>query len=157
MASADPVAQLSLVMAELDRELDSVAGRQANAVTRASITLAAAGITAFSIVSSSLGWSLVPAFFSLVSAFLSLAAIRYWKSQAMQLKRADVRSFLNAPIYAAQWRMVSDKFDELDAARTDLDRKTNYLEGAVSMLVLAWMSALVVRFIVEPVLTGTGY
>ncbi|WP_344368627.1 hypothetical protein [Agromyces tropicus] len=143
--------------AELDRELESVAGRQANAVTRASIVLAAAGVTAFSVASSSLGWSLIPAFLSLVSAFLSLAGIRYWKSRAVQLKRAHVKAYLEASPYDAQWRLVADKFDELGAARADLERKTNYLEGAVGMLVLAWTSAVVVRFVVEPVLTGAGY
>lgn len=151
------MAQLELVAAELDRELESVAGRQANAVTRASIVLAAAGVTAFSVTSSSLGWSLVPAVLSLMSACLSLAAIRYWKSNAVQLKREHVKAYLAASPYHALWRLVADKFKELDAAKSDLERKAKYLRYAVLALVLAWVSAVVVRFVVEPVLSGVGY
>lgn len=155
--SAVPIAQLALVAAELDREIESVATRQANAVTRASIVLAAAGVTAFSVDSSNLGWSLVPAVLSLASAFLSLAGIRYWKSSAVQLKRGHVKAYLDASPYDAQWRLVSDKFDELDAAKVDLERKAKYLRYAVLALVLAWVSAVLVRFVVEPVLSGAGY
>lgn len=155
---SEPLAQLELISAELDRELSNVSSRQANAVTRASIVLAAAGVTAFSIVSeSSLGWSTVPAFFSLLSAFLCFEAIRYWKSKAVQMRRAHVAPYLKATSYALLRRQVRDKFDELDAARADLERKSNFLSGAVGMLVIAWVSAAAIRFIIDPILTGTGY
>jgi hypothetical protein len=153
----EPIAQLELISAELDRELSNISTRQANAVTRASIVLAAAGVTAFTVVSTSLGWSLVPAFFSLLSAFLCFEAIRYWKSKAVQIKRAQVSAFLTSTHYVLLWRQVIDKFEELDAARTDLDRKSNYLSGAVGMLILAWVSAAAIRFIIDPILSGSGY
>lgn len=152
-----PIAQLKLVAAELDRELSNVSARQANAVTRASIVLAAAGVTAFSVVSTFLGLALVPASFSLISAFLCLAAIRYWRSKAIQLKRAHVAPYLDASPYDLLWRQVIDKFIELDAARSDLKKKSKYLRAATAMLVLAWLSAVAVRFLVEPLLTGVGY
>lgn len=153
----DPLPQLQLVAAEVDRELDSLSGRQANAVTRASIVLAAAGVTAFSSITGNLTWALAPALLSLVSAILSLAAVRYWKSKAVQLMRPQVASYLKASPYDATWRMVADKFDELYAARDDLDRKRKFLRAATAALVLAWMSAVAIRFVVEPVLTGSGY
>lgn len=149
--------QLLLVSAELDRELANLSTRQANAVTRTSIVLAAAGVSAFSIVGSSLGWSLVPATFSIISAFLCLAAIRYWDSRAVQSKRAHVAAYLASTPYVLLWRQVIDKFDELDAARDDLKKKSNYLAGAVSMLILAWVSGVAYRFVIEPIITGNGY
>ena len=150
--------QLQLISAELDRELSSLAGRQANAVTRASIVLAASGVTAFSVISTtSLGWSTVPAFFSLLSAFLCFEAIRYWKSRAVIMQRSFVAPYLRVAAYQLLRRQVRDKFEELDAARYDLDRKSNFLSGAVGMLVLAWVSAAGVRFIIDPILTGNGY
>ncbi len=151
------MSQLALVSAELDRQLANVSARQANAVTRTSIVLAAAGVTAFAVVGSSLGWSFVSTFFSLVSSFLCLRAIRYWKSNAAQLKRTHVAPLLKASPYDVLWRQVSDKFDELDAARSDLERKSNLFTGAVSMLVLAWVSAVAVIFVIDPILSGTTY
>lgn len=119
--------------------------------------LAAAGVTAFSATSVNLAWALAPALLSLLSAILSLAAVRYWKSKAVQLKRPQVASYLKASPYDATWRMVADKFDELYAARADLDRKRKFLRAATAALVLAWMSAVAIRFVIEPVLTGSGY
>lgn len=152
-----PLEQLRLSSEEIDRELASVSARQSNAVTRASIVLAAAGISAFADVGTSLGWNLVPATFSAVSALLCLLAIRYWTSEASQIRTDDVKRFLKKTEYEVMWRLVADKYAELQAARADLERKADLVEGAVGMLILAWMSALVVKFIVEPVLTGTGY
>lgn len=152
-----PMEQLTLVSMELDRQLSNVSVRQANALTRASIVLAAAGVTAFSFVASLLGWSLVPTVFSLLSALLSIKAIGYWKSNVVQMRRSHVGPHLEATPYDLLWRQVIDKFDELDAARADLDKKMNYLAGALGMLVFSWTSAVVVRFVVEPILNVTSY
>jgi hypothetical protein len=143
-----------LISAELDRELASVSARQANALTRASIVFAAAGVSAFALVSPLLGWSLVSTFLSVLSAFLCLAAIRYWSSRGVNMKRGQVGDYLKASPYDLLWRQVSDKFDELYAARSDLEKKANYIDGAVGMLVLAWLSAVAVRFLIEPILSG---
>lgn len=153
----DPVQQLALVSSELDRQLESVSTRQANALTRASIVLAAAGVTAFTAAGPLLGWNSVPTLFSLLSALLSIRAIGYWKSSAVQLRRSHVKPLLEATPYDVIWRQVIDKFTELDATRADLDRKTNYLAGALSMLVLAWASAVAVRFVIEPLINVTSY
>jgi len=156
-AEDKPLAQLRLISEELDRQLSNISVRQANAVTRSSIVLAAAGVTAFSNVSQSLGWSLVPVAFSVMSAGLSLASIHYWTSSATQFRRSFVKPYLGASEYGLLWRQVMDKFEELDAVTADLDRKTNRVQGAVAMLIAAWFTAVIIRFVVDPVLTGQGY
>ena len=149
--------QLALISSELDRQLSNISTRQANALTRASIVLAAAGVTAFAFTTSLLGWSSVPTAFSLLSAFLSIKAIGYWKSSAVQSRRSHVAAYLKVSAYDLLWRQVIDKFDELDAAKADLDKKMNYLAGALGMLALSWTSAVAIRFIVEPILNITTY
>jgi hypothetical protein len=154
---ADPLDQLALVSSELDRQLDNVSTRQANALTRSSIVLAAAGVTAFTTTGPLLGWNTVPTLFSLLSALLSIRAIAYWRSSAVQTRRKHVAALLGATPYDLMWRQVIDKFVELDAARDDLDRKTNYLAGALAMLIIAWVSAVSVKFLIEPLLGVTSY
>jgi len=152
-----PIAQLEMVLAEVDRELQDLAGRQASAISRASVVLAAAGVTAFAPITADLGWALAVSFFSVVSAGFAVASIRYWPSKAARLARHDVAAYLRADPYHVQWRLTKDKFTELYAARRDLDRKANLVEGAVVMLLLAWTTALTARFIIEPLTSGGGY
>jgi len=153
----DAIALLQLISSEIDREIENTSNRQANAVTRASIILAAAGITAFSTTHSSLWLSIVPVFLSFTSALLSLAGIRYWKSKSVQLTQGRIAKYIKSDIKSVQWRLMDDKFRELQAARNDLDKKTKFLRWAVASLVLAWIVSGVVRFIVQPYLTGVGY
>jgi hypothetical protein len=156
-SETEPLGQLRLISAELDRQLANHSTRQANALTRISVVFAAAAVTAFAQFTDLLGWSLVPAFFSLTSAFLCIAGMGYWKSFAMNYTPELLVPYLSASEYRLLDRQVKDKFHELAAARKDLDRKTNLLQGAISMLAAAWVSAALIRFVIDPILTGTPY
>lgn len=153
----EPLDQLRLVSAELDRELADLAVRQANAITRSSIILAAAGVTGFTSAGGQLILSAAPAFLSLASAVLAFAAIRYWPSRAIKMKRSHVKSYLDTTAYLLLWRQLADKFDELDMARRDLKRKTRFLTFATVALLLAWVSYAATRFFIEPAISGVGY
>ncbi len=156
-SETQPLAQLRLVAAELDRQLASQSARQANALTRISVVLAAAAVTAFTQVSDLLGWSLVPALFSLTSAFLCFAGMRYWKSFAMAYTPELLDPYLGASEYRLLDRQVKDKFYELAASKKDLQRKSNLMQGAMAMLLAAWVSAFLIKFLIDPILTGTPY
>lgn len=68
------VTKLALVSAEIDRQLNDVADRHSNAITRASIILAAAGATAFATVDSdNLLMSAIPSGLSFLAALISFA------------------------------------------------------------------------------------
>ncbi|MCS3442205.1 hypothetical protein [Microbacterium phyllosphaerae] len=141
------IEHISMISAEIDRELADVAARQANAVTRASIVLAAAGVSLFATVTSDLGVSAIPTLLSLLSACLSLAAVRYWKSDAEKIDLAQIKALLKATPVDAHWRLIDDKYTELQAARSDLSKKAGYLRWATVALLTAWVSAVAIRFL----------
>lgn len=156
-SETQPLAQLRLIAAELDRQLASHSARQANALTRISVVFAAAAVTAFAQFTDLLGWSLVPALFSLTSVLLCIAGMRYWKSFAMTYTPALLDPYLKASEYRLLDRQVKDKFHELGAAKNDLERKSKLMRGAMWMLTAAWVSAFLIRFVIDPILSGTPY
>lgn len=157
MSSADRAPdyaeQLVVISAELDRQLANVSSRQANAVTRASIVLAASGVTVFVAPTLTFGWGLVPALFSLISAGLALGAIRLWRSQAARLDRNLVASWLHFTPAHLQWRVLLDKLDELAATQDDLNRKNEYFTASTHFLVASWVLSLTVALLISPLIS----
>ncbi|WP_314094767.1 hypothetical protein [Microbacterium foliorum] len=151
--------KLSLVSAEVDRHLADVATRQSNAITRASIILAAAGVSVFATVDprQDLWMTALPTGLSFAAALVSLAGLRYWKSDAAQSSLARVQALMAATVVNAQWSLLNDKHKELFAARRDLKWKSRFVRWSTVLLVAAWMSVIAIKFGVDLLLLGSDY
>lgn len=149
--------KLSLISSEVDRQLADVATRQSNAITRASIILAAAGVSVFAAIDPQreLWMSAVPTGLSLTAALVSLAGLRYWKSNGTESSAARVQALMAASVIDAQWSLLNDKHKELFAARRDMQRKSRYVRWSTVLLIAAWMSVIAIRFVVDPLLLGS--
>lgn len=158
-AQSASLEKLALISSEVDRQLADVATRQSNAVTRASIILAAAGVSVFAAIDPGreLWMSAVPTGLSLIAALVSLAGLRYWKSNGTESSAARVQALMAASVVDAQWSLLNDKHKELFAARRDMKRKSTYIRWSTVLLIAAWMSVIAIRFVVEPQLLGADY
>ncbi|GGR27438.1 hypothetical protein ACFOE1_06300 [Agromyces mediolanus] len=144
-----------LLLEELRRQLSDVASRQANAITRASIILAAAvAITAIEFTSAPNVWMVGPVLLAVASAIPGFAAIWLWKSQANVITVQHIREFRTFPADAVRTSFINDLQVELDAARRDLRRKNKAVQVALLLLVTAWLSAVVIALTLQ--LSGGG-
>lgn len=150
--------KLSLISAEVDRQLADVAVRQSNAITRASIILAAAGVSVFAAIDPQreLWMSAVPTGLSLIAALVSLAGLRYWKSNGTESTVSRVQALMAASVIDTQWSLLNDKHKELFAARRDMKRKSKYVRWSTVLLIAAWMSVIAIRFVVDPLVLGSS-
>lgn len=150
--------KLSLISSEVDRQLADIATRQSNAITRASIILAAAGVSVFAAIDPQreLWMSAVPTGLSLIAALVSLAGLRYWKSSGTESTVARVQVLMAASVVDAQWSLLNDKHKELFAARRDIKRKSQYVRWSTVLLIAAWVSVIAIRFVLEPLILGAS-
>ncbi|PZR03427.1 MAG: hypothetical protein DI536_36025 [Archangium gephyra] len=131
-------ATLALISGELDRELADNAQRQSNALTRASIILAAAGAT--SAIASGSG-ALAAAVLAGAATVACLVAMFLWNSKAVILNGDRVGDWIVQKPAVLSERIILDKLKELDRARRDLDLKNRAVAAGIGFSVLAWIVA----------------
>jgi hypothetical protein len=129
---------LALVNGELDRELSDNAQRQSNALTRASIILAAAGAT--SALASGTG-ALVAAVLAGTATVACIVAMFLWNSKAVMLDKDRVGDWIIQEPSALSERIILDKLKELDQGRRDLDLKNRAVAAGIGLSVFAWIVA----------------
>lgn len=131
-------ATLALINGELDRELGDNAQRQSNALTRASIILAAAGAT--SALASGSG-AIVSAVLAGTATVVCLVAIFLWNSKAVILNEDRVGDWIEQKPSELSERIILDKLKELERGRRDLDLKNRAVAAGIGLSVLAWIVA----------------
>lgn len=134
---------LEIIAAEISREISETNQKQANSITRASIVLAAAGISLF------VPFTMRPApFISLsillaaLSASFALVAISYWKSRGTIYTKELVQAYSSATPEQVLEKLVSDLLTELNASVRDLGRKTKWARVSLWLLSASWLSYL---------------
>lgn len=129
---------LALINSELDRELGDNAQRQSNALTRASIILAAAGATS---ALASGGGALFAAVLAGAATVVCLVAMFLWNSKAVILNEDRVGDWIVQRPSELSERIILDKLKELERGRRDLDLKNRAVAAGIGLSVLAWIVA----------------
>lgn len=144
-----------LVLSELEREKADNAARQANAITRVSIVIAANAIVVLPIFSGGLDLSamtglqwLIPLAPAVASAAVGFASIHLWRSESFVLTAPLASVWRAGTPSQVRDRIIVDRLHELVKARADLDRK-NLLYNWAAGLLLATLATEVAVFILS--------
>lgn len=118
-----------------------MATREANALTRCAIILAASGVTAVAQVTVNGVGGVVLSAISLIAAFAGLAGVMLYKSRAVVLTNERVAAWLaRAPDDVAD-RLLADKMAELERARRDLQTTNRWVMIGLAILAASWVGS----------------
>lgn len=141
--SLQPVAELrslELLAGELEREIADVNQRQANALTRASIILAAAGLTLFLPFGSNLQLlQLVSMLLAAGSAGTAIFSIAYWQSRGMKFTKDAVDKYQTAKPEVIAKQLIQDRLVELESVSKDLTKKSKLVVVSLWLLGGSWL------------------
>lgn len=131
-----------LLLGEIEREQADNAARQANAITRVSIVIAANAVVVLPVFSGALNLStmtglqwLIPLAPALASSVVGFAAIRLWQSEAMGVTESLANAWRSGTPAQVRGRLIDDRLHELEKARSDLRRKNTLYNWAAVLLV----------------------
>lgn len=144
MSERDRREIIDLASAEIDRGLADNLGRQANAVSRSSIVVAASGVTGVVQLTSSQSWpSIIVFVLAIVTAGVGLSATSLWNSKAVKVTDTAIREWISREPTDVRQALVRDKLRELYRARADLDRKNSRISWAYGFLIVTWLASFV--------------
>lgn len=150
-----------IVLGDLSRQLDDNSQRQANMITRVSIAIAANGVALVPLfadgVASLRSWPgclwLIPLLPAVLSIAFGFKAIDLWKSKASESTPKEVDAFRSAELKHVLDRLILDRLEVLEAARSDLKTKSKWHRRSVMTLACTG-GTMVVVFIATIILGG---
>lgn len=147
---------MTLIEQEVTRELADNLQRQVNAVSRASVILAAAGITGVVQVagSSTSIWDAIVSVLAFVAAACAIVSIVFRTTKFVRMRYSTIDRWVEARPEALTERLVASKMRELVAARGDLAFKNYWLRAALVLMTLGW--AIVLVQAVATLISGSG-
>lgn len=138
-SSTSELTTLQLIADELGREITEVNQRQANAITRAAIVLAAAGVTLFIPIGDGLGvLELLMNICAAISSIAAIVTISYWKSNVVELNPQLIAQYSSSNPSVLFERIINDRMTELSASINDMNKKALWATISISFLAASW-------------------